>query len=209
MNCQLINLYDGSDIIIGGDFKVDFSRLSCNGDLLKLFLDEENLLCPPLSSNHATYTYESATSNRFCIDHFIVRESAIGVGECISTFRDDNNLSEHLPIFITSTLTANVSHTETIIQPIVDWEKASSTHIENYKALIDFHLRHLDMSGVLASCHYCCKAHGDVIMDSLGKIIEKLKKCAYIAIPRQRVNGNRGIPGWNEYVRPYKDKSIF
>ncbi len=48
------------------------------------------------------------------------------------------------------------------------------------------------MSGVLASCNnYCCKAHGDVIMDSLGKIIEILKKCAYIAIPRQRVHGNR------------------
>lgn len=206
----MINFYDGYDIIIGGDFNVDFSRQSRNGDLLKLFLNEENLLCPPLSSNHATYTYESATGNRSCIDHFIVSESAIEVGECISTFRDGNNLSEHLPIFITSTLTAIVSYTETIIQPRVDWERASSTHIENYKALIDFHLRHLDMSGVLASCHdYCCKAHGDVIMDSLGKITEILKKCAYIAIPRQRVNGNRGIPGWNEYVRPYKDKSIF
>ncbi len=66
------------------------------------------------------------------------------------------------------------------------------------------------MSGVLGSCHdYCCKAHGDVIMDSLGKITEVLKKCAYIAILRQRVNGNRGIPGWNEYIRQYMDKSIF
>ena len=50
----MINLYEGYDIIIGGDFNVDFSRQSRNADLLKLFLNEEKLLCPPLSSTHAT-----------------------------------------------------------------------------------------------------------------------------------------------------------
>ena len=66
------------------------------------------------------------------------------------------------------------------------------------------------MSGVLASCtDYSCETHSDVIMNTLGKIIEILKKCAYIAIPRKNANGKMGIPGWNEYVRPCKDKSIF
>ncbi len=97
-------------LLLGGILTLILVGLSRNGDLLKLFLDEENLLSPPLSSNHATYTYESATGNRSCIDNFIVSESTIGVGECISTFREGNNLSEHLPIFITSTLTANVSY---------------------------------------------------------------------------------------------------
>ncbi len=23
------------------------------------------------------------------------------------------------------------------------------------------------------------------------------------------MNGKRGVPGWNEFVKPYKDKSIF
>ncbi len=45
-----------------------------------------------------------------------------------------------------------------------------------------------------------------MIMNTLEKILQILKKCAYVAIPRQHVNG---IPGWNEYVRPYKDKSLF
>ncbi len=49
----LINFYDGY-IITGGDFNVDFVR---NADLLEFLLNEENLLCPPLSSTHATYTY--------------------------------------------------------------------------------------------------------------------------------------------------------
>ncbi len=46
-------------------------------------------------------------------------------------------------------------------------------------------------------------------MNSLENITEILKKCANIAIPRQSVNGKPGIPGWNEFVKPYKDKSIF
>ncbi len=206
----MINLYDGYDIIIGGDFNVDFYRQSRNADLLKLFLNEENLLCPPLSCTHATYTYESARGNRSCIGHFIVNESAIRAGECVSTFMDGNNLTEHLPISITSTLTVNVSNIEKFTQPSVDWEKASSLDIENYKTLIDFHLRHLDMSGVVAPCpDYSCKTHSNMKKNTLKKILEILKKCAYVAIPRQRVNGKKGIPGWNEYVRPYKDKSIF
>ncbi len=103
-----------------------------------------------------------------------------------------------------------MSNTEKLTQPSVDWEKASSLDIGNYKTLIDFHLRHLDMSGVQAPCpNYSCKTHSNMIMDTLEKILEILKKCVYVAIPRQRVNGKKGIPGWNEYVRPYKDKSIF
>ncbi len=51
--------------------------------------------------------------------------------------------------------------------------------------------------------------HIDVIMNTLGKLLEILKKCEYIAITRQHVNGKRRIRGWNEYVRPYEDKSIF
>ena len=46
---------------------------------------------------------------------------------------------------MTSNLTASVSHTDKLTQIRVDWEKASSTDIENYKTLIDAHLRHIDL----------------------------------------------------------------
>ncbi len=44
-------------------------------------------------------------------------------------------------------------------------------------------------------------------MISFENITEILKKCANIAIPMQSVNEKPGIPGWNEFVKPYK--SIF
>ncbi len=41
----MINLYEGYDIIIGGDVAVDFQYIEFrNADLLKLFLNEENLV---------------------------------------------------------------------------------------------------------------------------------------------------------------------
>ncbi len=46
-------------------------------------------------------------------------------------------------------------------------------------------------------------------MNSLENITEILKNCANIAIFRQSVNGKPGIPGWNKFVKPYKDTSIF
>ncbi len=104
----MINLYDDCDIIIGGDFNVDFDTPSRNLNLLHRFLNDENLLSPPLSSTHETFTYESTQGHKSCIDHFITSESVIGTGDCVSTFRDGNNLTEHLPICITSILTASV-----------------------------------------------------------------------------------------------------
>ena len=50
------------------------------------------------------------------------------------------------------------------------------------------------MSGVLASgTDYSCETHSDVIMNTLGKIIEILKKCAYMSIPRRK----RKWKNWN------------
>ncbi len=156
------------------------------------------------------FTYESTQDYRSCIDHFIVSESAIGTGDCVSTFRDGNNLTEHLPICITSTLTASVSQTDKLTQPSVDWEEASSMDTENYKTLIDAHLRHVGLSGAVTLCNdYSCTIHDVLLMNIWENITEILKKCANIAIPRQCVNGKRGVPGWNEFVKPYKDKSIF
>ncbi len=139
-----------------------------------------------------------------------MNESVIGAGGCVSTFRDGNIFTEHLPICMTSTITASVSHTDKLTQPRVDWGKASSTDIENYKTLIDAHLRHIDLSEAITSCNDCsCTSHDELIMNSLENITKILRKCANIAIPRQRVSGKPGIPGWNEFVKPYKDKSIF
>ncbi len=104
----------------------------------------------------------------------------------------------------------SASHTYKLAQPSVDWEKASSMDIENYKTLIDAHLRHVDLSGAITLCNdYSCTIHDVLIMKILENITEILKKCANIAIPRQNVNGKRGVPGWNEFVKPYKDKYIF
>ncbi len=50
--------------------------------------------------------------------------------------------------------------------------------------------------------------HNDVIMNTLEKITDILNNCVNTTIPRQQGNSRRGIPKWNECVKPYKEKSI-
>ena len=52
--------------------------------------------------------------------------------------------------------------------------------------------------------------HDNIIIEKVDEILEIMTVAAELTIPTKIVtNEPRGIPGWNEYVRPYKDRSIF
>ena len=68
-------MYDGYDIVIGGDFNVDFDRPSRNLSLLIEFVSQENLARVSTLASTVSYTFESSTGSRSFIDHFIVSES--------------------------------------------------------------------------------------------------------------------------------------
>ena len=70
---SLINQYPDYDIIIGGDFNVDFSRQSRHLNLASQFLSNEDLLNLTTTINHnITYTYKSPNHHRSLIDHFLL-----------------------------------------------------------------------------------------------------------------------------------------
>ena len=61
----LISLYEDSDIILGGDFNVDFSRnYSRNLNIFKHFLNDEELLCPSTQLPPNNFTCEDVIGNR-------------------------------------------------------------------------------------------------------------------------------------------------
>ena len=51
--------------------------------------------------------------------------------------------------------------------------------------------------------------HDQIIIHKLDSLIQVLIICVNIAIPKFKVNGKKGIPGWNQFVRQYKEESIF
>ena len=135
---SIIQSFNGCDIILGGDFNVDFSRTgSKNLDLLKDFLITENLTCESLQCIANNFTYESSTGNKSFIDHFLVSSSFTST---VSVSYDGNNLSDHKPISMETNYVANTTTFRSISNYFLNWEHASPENIQNNKTLLDSHL---------------------------------------------------------------------
>ena len=137
---SLVSLYDDCDFIIGGDFNVDFSRKnSRNLGLFKVFVNDEDFICPSLHHLNKNYTREDNLGNRSFIDHFLVSKNVINSN--FSVAYDGCNLSDHNPISI-STMYNNKStySSNSCSYKILDWGKASDANIQSYKMLLNHYL---------------------------------------------------------------------
>ena len=205
----LIALYDDCDIIIGGDFNVDFDRaLSRNLNIFKHFMNDEELLCPSIHVTANNFTREDIHGNRSFIDHFLLSENIIHNNFNIAY--DGNNLSDHKPITIKITYNTNLLEILESKCKVMNWSKASKTSIKNYQTLVDQHLKEFKIPVKVKKCNIpLCKSHDEIIIEKLDELMDILIMCAHDTIPVHTINSKKGIPGWNNYVKPYKDKSIF
>ena len=205
----LFEVYRGYDFIVGGDFNVDFRRNnSRNLRLLKQFISEEQLTCVSLNFPNNEYTFQNNNFNRSFIDHFIVSESLTNCNVFIS--HDGDNLSDHEPITIKTSCISNIITDKNTSRQIVEWNKATDEHIREYKNLLDNNFRHLAISEDIMNCNdFNCKQHDGYILQKLEESIDIFKFCANATIPNKIYREKRGIHGWNEFVKPFKDKSLF
>ena len=51
--------------------------------------------------------------------------------------------------------------------------------------------------------------HDQIILQKLDELIDILIISAHDTIPVYTINNKKGIPGWNTFVKPYKEKYIF
>ena len=205
----LTSLYDDSDIILGGDFNVDFNRIqSRNLNLFKHFINDEELICPSIQITANNFTREDILGNRSFIDHILLTKNINYANTSIRY--DGNNLSDHNPI------TMNISYNVKSLQQyanrckVMNWSKASALNIQNYKEQLNYHMNQYQIPEEVLNCNnLLCEEHDNIIMQKLEELFNILIVSAHDTIPIQFVNGKKGIPGWNEFVKPYKEKSIF
>ena len=92
----------------------------------------------------------------------------------------------------------------------LNWDKASQENIQSYKTLLDSYLNNFSIPETVLTCSdFSCKDHNDTIMDKLEDFMDILILCANESIPSRKATNKPGIPGWNSFVQPFKDKSIF
>ena len=210
---SIVGQYDGYDIVIGGDLNVDFSRNnSRNLNLLKQFLHLEDLECRTLDIINGNFTRVVKNSRSF-LDHFILSKNIEYSN--VQVLVDGYYLSDHNPVTIHTNHKVRNTKPSPCHYRVIKWENATEENIRDYKYLLDYYLRIYDLPLSVVNCkNFLCDCHNDIIIEKVDEIIDIMTLCAELTIPIQNVNSNvnsngkRGIPGWNDFVKPYKDKSI-
>ena len=93
----------------------------------------------------------------------------------------------------------------------IDWHKATLDNIELYKEILDIELDKIFIPETVKNCSdFLCSRHNNEILILFNEINEAINNASKIALPKRNKNTGKGIiPGWNEYIRPFKDQSIY
>lgn len=125
-----------------------------------------------------------------------------------------DNLSDHEPVILELKLNVDVLHVNDkvhISRP--SWVRANSGDINNYRISLSERLSsvHVPSEALLCTNLHCNNEEHfqDINLYSL-EISKACIASAEDTIPYSRPPGTKGrIPGWNERVRPLREKSIF
>ena len=148
------------------------------------------------------FTREDIFGNRSFLDHFVLTKSINF--DNIRIRYDGNNLSDHNPININTTYNAKyLKQFDDKRCKIMNWNGASTVNIQNYKSEIDYYLNRFKIPNKLLECNnYVCKNHDDDILQKLDELFNILIVSAHNNIPVFSIKSKKGMPGWNEFVKP-------
>ena len=119
-------------------------------------------------------------------------------------------MSDHKPIFLKTPINSKISYKKEQTKYIIDWVKATENDIVNYKNLLNYYFTYFHLSHSVITCNnFLCNTHDTYILEKLDEFIDIINYCAYATIPIKTIKSKGGVPGWNQFVQPFKDKSIF
>ena len=211
----LIHQHPDCHIVLGGDFNVDFSRNWFHTELLTDFCD--NLSLEPVYQHNKyciDYSYNFNMSRFNVLDHFILSgilfENAI---MSVDAIHCGDNLSDHEPIVMNLRLDNKlVCLSEKIYCDKIAWYKAEDCHITEYQSTLRDMLHSVKIPVEAIACDYpLCKNinHSIELNAYANAITDACLATANAAFPHTSRCGRKPMPGWTEYVEPYRSKSIF
>ena len=196
-------------IILGGDFNCDIARDVPQTHALRDFIERENFYLAINNSNSSvTHTHESFST----IDHFILTPNLSDFVVKYEYFESVKNFSDHIPIMIEMNI--DIEYLQTVkrsIPPTVSWELCTKEHIKSYQQGIDKQLDETELDFEVFACSDSqCKNHNDQIKMWYDKVVKILLDTSGKYLP---MTGNKQkpktIPGWNEFVKPKLETSLY
>ena len=167
---------------------------------------------------HVDYTHLQVVKNVpafSTIDHFAVSQSVYNVVSEAGTLHSGDNPSNHSAIFAKLRVGELDLELETLSsEPKISWDKANEDAKLNYKNVLSSKLSNISVQPECIECQdFHCKDHSEFIEDHTIKVLEAIESAGKECLPSlggSKKGGNfTPIPGWSEYVKPYKDESKF
>ena len=220
---SILRTYNDHLILIGGDFNLDLirDRNTRYFDLFNDFSMKESLISNDciFDLTGDSYTYESPNGTKSTIDHYLFCDNFYSNVESFKVFIEGHNLSDHQPLYIEYQLE---NCPEVVVDECIDknqtcdWSSATKQDVDLFKLLLNDLLEGLLISLELLECNdMSCKDHTSEVIDHFNNVVECAVLASKIAIPKRKnkfVSKNTKsskMPGWNDYVRYYRDKSIW
>ena len=212
----LLNSNPDCYAVVCGDFNIDINRISDNLSLLRTFCSQASLhMADSHTSYSIDYSYNFNMQRFSTLDHFLLSDYLFSSTLISCTVcHDCDNLSDHDPISLKLEIpVCDVKcRDESTCHKKLSWLKANDRDIERYRQFLTHNLNNIIAPNLSLLCHnYMCTAPDHLA--SIDKYYDNIKTAcldaSYKAIPfTSKANKNR-IAGWNEYIEPLREKSIF
>ena len=125
-----------------------------------------------------------------------------------------DNTSDHEPVIMQLSLEVNaIGFHQRIHAPRASWAKATDSDCNNYRCTLSSLLGSIaiPVDAILCTeltCHNI--SHYEAVNSYANQITDASNETADTCIPRTRDRNSSGcIPGWSEYIKPLRDKSLF
>ena len=211
----IISQYQDCHIVLCGDFNVDFCRVRPHTDMLNEFCIKLDLCASARhAKNEIDYTYNFAMKRFNSLDHFIMSSALFDSAvDDILVQHDIENLSDHDPIFIRFSLSSNLfTMSNKIYHEKVAWHKCTDADFIAYSNILSALLKdvHLPVDAIQCRNPLCVNnEHIICIHKYANDLTEACLTAAESALPKTTFNHSKRKPGWNEFVRPAREKSLF
>ena len=204
------------NLVIAGDLNTDLSRAnSVHTQMIEEFMVNNCLKICSLGT--IDYSYESKINGlRSHLDHFIVSENICDLVTNVSVRHDGDNLSDHSPVI--AEIDCQVTHASSARKPHdyqkYKWKSLSESDRNLYHEKLNALLMGCSVPEELLTCkNLQCIDHYYEIQVLHDNIINCcLQASEHISASNNTYENShrkKVVPGWNEYVAPYRDKALF
>ena len=218
---DVIRKNDFDSLLWSGDINADFIRNSRHTATVQNTLDELNLMksWDRFDIDFTWCSDQLGVSHVATLDHFFWSESLSDIVKSAGVLHLPDNKSDHSPVYCVLEIPELQQQIPNPARqkPRPSWKKATLEQKSSFKDVLERKLSQIDTPNSILHCRNvkCQNPDHKVELDHFTvDILETVQQVAEESLPvssscEKSSNGKKTIPGWKEYVKPFRDQAYF